>query len=204
MAKEMGRERSFEDSLVDKKSAISQLIRLKARNLVRQPAFCDVEAKDIEQELVVELLKQADHFEPSRSCEVTFASRVIESTTLSMIRARLAEKRDYRRETCSLNDDVWGFDGESVARVQTLDASAGKRHTGQSPRSDEELAELRSDIRGLIESLPADLRPVAELLQKMSAHVAGRELGISRRQMAAAVGQIRRRFECSELREYLP
>ena len=190
--------------LADKKSAISQLIRLKARNLVRQPAFCDVEAKDIEQELVVELLKQANHFDPSRSCEVTFASRVIESTTLSMIRARLAEKRDYRRETCSLNDDVWGFDGESVERSQTLDASAARQHTGQFPRSDEELAQLQPDINGVVESLPDDLRPVAELLQKTSAHAAGRELGMSRRQMAAAVGRIRRRFECSELREYLP
>lgn len=193
----------FDHLFENRDSFASQLIRQKARELVRHPGFRESEREQIEQQLALELLRKCRCFDPRRARETTFIARVIESKVISMIRARVAEKRDFRRDGKSLNETVCDAKGASVERAQTLDASAARAHTGQAPRSDEEQARLRFDMAQVFKSLPDDLRRLAELLMEMSEYAASRVLGQSRRQIAKDVARLRELFEDAGLRDYL-
>jgi len=194
---------NLNDLFENRDSFASQLIRQKARQLVRHPGFTKSDQPDIEQELAVELFQKYDQFDPDRARETTFIARVIEHKAVSLVRARQAEKRHFRRNGKSLNETVSDGEGETVERAQTIDAASAKRHTGQAPRSDEEVAQLKLDIDEVLETLPAELRELAEMLTQMSEHAASQQLGRSRRQLAKDVARLRERFEDAGLRDYL-
>ncbi len=195
----MGIDRLFEDH----SSYVSRLIRHKARQLVRRPGFSRSDRSDIEQELAIELVQKFDQFDPERARETTFIARVIESKVVTLVRARHAEKRHFRRNGKSLNETVSDGDGGTVERAQTLGAATAKRHTGQAPRSEEEVARLKLDIDKVLDTLPADLRKLAEMLTEMSEYAVSRQLGTSRRQVAKDVARLRTLFEDVGLRDYL-
>jgi len=193
----------IDQHLEDRDSFASQLIRQKARQLVRHPGFTKSDRPDIEQELAIELVQKYDQFDPKRARETTFIARVIEHKAVSLVRARQAEKRHFRRNGTSLNETVSDGEGGTVERAQTVDAASAKRHTGQAPRTDEEVARLKLDIDEVIETLPADLRKLAEMLTEMTEYAASQQLGKSRRQVANDVARLRERFEDTGLRDYL-
>jgi len=193
----------FDHLFEDRDSFASQLIRQKARQLVRHPGFNKSEQKDVEQELAMELVLKYRCFDPDRARETTFIARVVENKAISLVRARVAEKRDFRRDARSLNENVRDADGVGVERAQTCDASSSANHTGQSRRTDEDQSQLRLDITEVMKLLPDDLRPLAELLMEMSEYAASRVLGKSRRQVANDMARLRELFEDADLRDYL-
>ena len=194
----MGIDQLFEE----RDSFASQLIRQKARQLVRHPGFSKSDRPDIEQELAIELVQKYVQFDPERARETTFIARVIEHKAVSLVRARQAEKRHFRRNGKSLNENVSDGEGGAVERAQTVDAANAKRHTGQAPRSDEQVARLKLDIDEVLETLPADLKKLAKMLTGMTEYAASRQLGKSRRQVANDVARLRERFEDAGLRDY--
>lgn len=194
---------SIDQLFENRDSFASQLIRQKARQLVRHPGFSKSDRPDIEQELAIELVQKYSQFDPERARETTFVARVIENKAVSLVRARQAEKRHFRRNADSLNETISDGDGGSVERAQTVDAAAAKRHTGQAPRSGEELARLKLDIAEVLDTLPADLGKLAKLLTQMSEYAASQQLGKSRRQVAKDAARLRERFEDAGLRGYL-
>ena len=193
---------SIDQLFEDRDSFASQLIRQKAWQLVRHPGFSKSDRPDIEQELAIELVQKYDQFDPERARETTFIARVVEHKAVSLVRARQAEKRHFRRNGKSLNETISDGDDGTVERAQTVDAAGAKRHTGQAPRSDEEVARLKLDIDEVLETLPADLRKLAEMLTEMTEYAASRQLGKSRRQVANDVARLRERFEDAGLRDY--
>jgi hypothetical protein len=121
---------NLNDLFENRDSFASQLIRQKARQLVRHPGFSKSDRPDIEQELAIELVQKYDQFDPERARETTFIARVLET-------------------------------------------------------------------------LPADLRKLAEMLTEMTEYAASQQLGKSRRQVANDVARLRERFEDAGLRDYL-
>ncbi|MBN2291560.1 MAG: hypothetical protein JXM70_03985 [Pirellulales bacterium] len=186
----------------DHDSFVSKLIREKANQLVRHPGFSKSDREDIEQELRMELIVKSVNFDPKRAHEVTFIARVIERKAASLIRARQAEKRHFRHSGNSLNEIIPDGDGESAELGQMVDTANAKRHTGQAPHSDEELTCLKLDFDNVLNSLPEDLRKLAEMLTEITRYGASRQLGVSRRQVANKVALLRERFENSDLRDY--
>ena len=187
----------------DRNSFASQLIRKKAGQLVRHPGFRRSDQRDIEQEFAVELLLKYRHYDPGRARETTFVARVIENKAVSLVRARTAQKRDYRRESNSLNETINDPDGSRVERSQTINASAARNHTGHSQRADDEWSQLQIDVAGFIDRLPDDLRLLAELLQVMSEYRASCTLGKPRRQVANDKARLLKLSEDAGLREFL-
>jgi len=193
---------NLNDLFENRDSFASQLIRQKARQLVRHPGFTKSDRPDIEQELAVELVQKYDQFDPERARETTFIARVLEHKAVSLVRTRQAEKRHFRRNGKSLNEAISDGDGGTVEQAQTVDAAVAKRHTGQAPRSDEDVARLKLDTDEVLETLPADLRKLAEMLTEMTEYAASQQLGKSRRQVANDVARLRERFEDAGLRDY--
>jgi len=139
-----------------------RLIRFKARQLVGTAGIQKADIPDIEQELRLELILRLPKFDESKATHNTFVSRIIDGKISKLIRHRAQQIRDFRRESCSLNDLIKDEEGNTIQRGYTMAADAARRHTRQDDRSPEALAELRMDVSRQIAGLPEDLSNLAQ------------------------------------------
>ena len=72
-----------------------QLIRYKARQLVGRVGFTESDRDDLEQELMLDLLRRLPKYNPDRAQRNTFIARVVEHKIATII--RIAESRHARR-----------------------------------------------------------------------------------------------------------
>jgi len=181
----------------------AETIRHKARQLVGKAGFTWDDIEDIEQEMTTDLLSRLPKFDPDKAAHTTFVARVIERKISKLIRHRKQEMRDYRRESCSLNDLIEDADGDTIERAYTVDQDEADIRTGRRHRTREEEAQLRIDVSLVLSKLPDDLRPVAERLMTETFTEASESLGIPRATLYGARDRLRLIFENAGLRDYL-
>ena len=179
------------------------LIKYKARRLVGRAGFVRSDQEDIEQELRLDLLRRLSNFDPNKATLNTFADRVVEHKIASIIEARKAGLRDYRRQRCSLNDPLKTPDGKPAERGDMLDQDATLLRTGGANRPADERIDLRDDIRTVLAGLPPELRRLCRRLMKRTPTEVERETGTARGTQYESFETLRRRFEKARLKEYL-
>ena len=174
---------------------IAELVRRKARQLSKLRGFSLSDRPDIEQELMLELVKRASRYDSGRAKQTTFASRIIENKAASLVRTARAQKRTCHREAVSLNDTVHDDEGNQSEISQTIEESAGRRHTGQRVPSQASTAQLRIDVADANRQLPWELRRIAALLSHVPEFAAAEVLGISRRRASQHVATLRKLYQ---------
>jgi DNA-directed RNA polymerase specialized sigma24 family protein len=75
---------------------VTALIRVKARQLVRDHLFRRSDEEDLRQELTLRLLKRARRYNPARASLHTFADRVVASLAATLVRERRRQKNGAR------------------------------------------------------------------------------------------------------------
>ncbi len=177
------------------------LIRVKAKHVVRHPGFSRSDQADVEQDLVVQLLCQAEHFDPQRGSLNTFIARVVDTAVAMLVRDRNREKRNppADAELQSLADKVPQPEGppEQLARIIGRDDL--ERRIGTASLTDAEVFELVHDVASVIPTLPPELQDICRSLLTRNRIETETELGISRRALRAAMVLIREHFEKSGL-----
>lgn len=158
-----------------------ELVGHKARQLVGTAGFTENDVEDIQQALIAHLLKRLPKFNPARASYNTFVDRVVEKQICNLIRDRQAEVRDYRREACSLNEEIDTGEEQPKQRLTTVLQDDQDIRTGKYARPAEERAQLQIDLNQVLAELPPDLRQVAEMLQTQCVSEVARNLGIPRR-----------------------
>ncbi len=160
----------------DLEDDIRNIIRRKARQLVGQYGFTGSDAEDLEQELLVDLTNRIHKYNSNKATLKTFVSRIVDHKIANIVRHRKQQKRDYRRNECSIDDRVSDEEGEAVLRGQTLSHDGRRPHIqGNANQQD-----LSIDLSDAIESLSAESRELFDLLLTCSISEAARELGIRR------------------------
>jgi len=179
------------------------LIRIKARQLRRRPSFRDAELADIEQDLALYLLSQAEHFDPTRGAVNTFIDRVVESGAAILARARKREKRlpDTSVAVTSIADVVDQPDGPPAPLAALVSNEDLQRRTGVYSLTDAELFELIDDVRVAFSSLPPDLQQLCSALVDHNHTITKRTLSLSRRAFDVALNQLRRHFAQAGLKK---
>lgn len=167
--------------------------------MAQSPTFSTWVEDDLEQELKLHLLRKADRYDASKSTPVTFASRLIERKAASMARAERARKRGFGIGRLSLHQMIADRCGENTELLQLVDESAGRCHTGQRRQSENAAAEIRIDVDDARRILSPTLKSLAALLGHIPQFAAGEVLGLSRRQTAAQVAEIRALFHARGL-----
>jgi len=137
------------------------LIRFKARKLARTAASPEVDWEDFAQDMRLDLWRRLSKFDPSRASFRTFVDRVVKHKVASIIEARKAGLRDYRRQQWSLNDPLKTPDGRRAERGDMLDQDTTLLRTGGANRPAGERIDLRDDIRTVLAGLPPELRGLA-------------------------------------------
>lgn len=179
------------------------LIRIKAHQLRRRPSFRDAELADIEQDLALYLLSQAEHFDPTRGAVNTFIDRVVESGAAILARARKREKRlpDTSVAVTSIADVVDQPDGPPAPLAALVSNEDLQRRTGVYSLTDAELFELVDDVRVAFSSLPPDLQQLCSALVDHNHTITKRTLSLSRRAFDVAMNQLRRHFAQAGLKK---
>ena len=179
------------------------LIKYKARQLIGQAGFTASDRDDLEQELVLDLLRRLPKYNPRRAQLNTFIARVVEHKIASLIEARKAGIRDYRRCGRSLNDRFEDEEGRSVERVETIDQEDYLLRTGAQSRPSDELSALTIDVAAVLEGLPPELRELCRRLKAESVTEISRDTGVPRGTIYESIKKLREIFEDAGLRDYL-
>ena len=180
-----------------------RLIRYKARRLVGQAGFTPSDREDLEQEMVLDLLRRLPKYNPERAKLNTFIARVVEHKIASLIEAQKAGTRDYRRWACSLNERFEDDVGRSVERVDTIDQEDYLLRTGAQSRPTEELSSLAVDVATIIDALPPELRELCRRLKAETVSEISRDTGVPRGTIYESIKKLREIFEDAGLRDYL-
>lgn len=177
------------------------MIRIKARQVVRNPGFSPSDEPDVEQDLVVHLLSQAHRFDPTRASLNTFIARVVNSGVAMLLRKQGRAKRNPANEVelQSLSELVPQPDGYPEPLARLISRRDLERRTGGDSLTESQLFELAEDVARVLPTLPAELQNVCRSLLTRNQSKTGAQLGISRRGLRAAMSAIREHFEKSDL-----
>jgi len=171
---------------------VQALIRIKARQVVRDPGFSRSDQPDVEQELVARILRVARRFDPGRASVNTFITRVVDSAVATILRDRARKKRAADRPTWSLDRDQAGRRGhEPVLLREVVEEADLRRRCGTDAPVAEESQALAMDSSCLLARLAPGLREIVVSVAETSEAAAARDLGISRRQVRNALAAVR-------------
>ena len=179
------------------------LIKYKARRLKGQAGFTTSDRDDLEQELILDLLRRRPKYNPKRAQFNTFIARVVEHRVASLIEARKAGTRDYRRCPYSLNDRFEDEEGRSVERVDAFDQEDYLLRTGAQSKPADELSALAIDVAAVLERLPPELRDLCQRLATETVTEISRDAGVPRATIYESIKELREIFEDAGLRDYL-
>lgn len=183
---------------------VVQLIKYKARQLVGQVGFTESDREDLEQEMIIDLLRRLPKYNPDRTRRNTFIARLVDHKIATLIRHRKQQKRDYRREVCSLDEPIEDLEGGTVSLGQTISQDEFDLRMGKHSRPEADRSDLRLDVSIVLSELRPDLRRLAELLMTGSITEAARELGVPRSTLyGTGITRLRKVFEDKDLKKYL-
>lgn len=156
------------------------LIKNKARMLVGKAGFRASDLEDLEQELALDLFTRLPKYNPERARRTTFMAMVVDHKLSALLDERHAQCRDWRMCRESLDECADCEDG--LSRADTLaDAAA--------PTSDDLALEI--DLQRALDTLPADLRELWDLLLDSNINRVARRAGISRATIYAKRDRLR-------------
>ena len=155
---------------------------------------------DLVQDIWLDLVQRLPGFDPGRSQQRTFVSRLVDHKVSNILRDRRAKRRDSRR--CqSLNTPL--RDGEDIDHADLLAGDVHGGRTGCVRRSEQEQADLAADIADIMAQMPAEWRDLCRRLQSQPLTAIAREVGIPRTTLQESIKKIRRHFEDAGLWDYM-
>ncbi len=181
----------------------ANLIRYKARQLVGRYGFNRDDREDLEQDLVLDLLRRLPKFNPERAGLNTFIARVVDHAVATIIERQRALSRGYRIPKVSLSDPQHDDEGNETPRSEVLDAAAYLRQTGRSDFRSQEDQDLAIALADAVRSLPPDLQELSSLCSEYRVSEISQLTGTPRSTIYERRSKIRVHFERAGLKQYL-
>ncbi|MBF0214758.1 MAG: sigma-70 family RNA polymerase sigma factor [Magnetococcales bacterium] len=154
-----------------------RVIRFKARQLSRLPGFSCSEIEDLEQEMVIDVLRRLPNFDPARSGLPTFISRIIGHCAATLVTRKRADSLKGTMAWISLDELETGFAPEMMGTPSGMDH-----------------IHLAVDIGRLLGRLPNEHRRICQLLVLLDKPAIPQRLGMGRTTFYRRLGEIRSQF----------
>jgi RNA polymerase sigma factor (sigma-70 family) len=172
------------------------LVKFKARQLARQCGFGPSERDDLEQELWLALVSQADRYDPERASLDTFIDRVVNTAAGMPARSRSRLKRAPGDGALSLETTKVPIRGQVQKPLARFLCDADlTRRTGTVPTDEVALRENAEAIAHALAAMPGPMRDVCRLVMRGSISSAARRLRTSRRRVRGLLRAARPYFE---------
>jgi len=178
------------------------IIKKKARQMIGRSGYREQDREEIEQELTARLLKSLESFNPRLGHRKAFVTAVVERDVANMLRDARAAKRDHRRIS-SLHVTIETTDDGPTELAESIGEREYNARRCQRPRSNEEQAQMASDLADARATLAPNEQVVFDLLKSHSIAAIARMLGVPRTTLNDTVRRMRCRFEHTGLRDYL-
>ena len=182
---------------------VAPIVRGTSRQLSMRRGFSESDADDIEQALLLDLLKRLPRFDPTRASLRTFVTRLVDHCVATLIEAREAACRDWRRRRETLHDVIRDPTGEQHPRWTVLGEEDCRNRILAQERDGSAVQELRLDLDAAVEALPQRLRDMAEQLKADSPTGVARESGVHRSTVYDARRRIRAHLVASGIADYV-
>ena len=175
-------------------------IRYQAARLARSGALPGMGKDDIEQELMLDLLRRKDRFDPARASFDTFADRVIQHRVASLT----APTTRLRAERITVSIDVHLSAGanDDGGTIECDIPEADGLYAAPCEPADVRIG-LARDVGRFLDSLSPVLRRYADILTADNVCAAAREAGLHRSTIYERLGQIRQTAQAWGLHDYL-
>ena len=170
------------------------LIRAKAQELVGKGGFTESDVEDIEQELRLQLLKRLPQFDPEKGEKKAFIRWLIDVRATSLLRRRMAEKRDSRRESFSLNEIAVDPEGHPAERSSFLEGNVGPN---------DEQRDLSIDLAKALEQLPPGLHTLWHERMVSTPTEIAEKYGVHRKTVWTWIRQLRAELRRRGIGKYL-
>lgn len=182
---------------------VVNIVKHKARRLVGIAGFVEADREDLEQELVIALLRAMPRFDASRASARTFLNRVANNCAAKLLQRQTAAKRDFRRivqptkvarETADTNDITGRSDVDRSSCTEVIGQWAVR--AGSEP-------DLPVDLERAVNRLPASHSSLCSALADQGPTVAAQSIAISRSTAYRWIAQIRDQFRSAGLQAYV-
>ena len=180
-----------------------RIIKYKAKKLVGLYGFAESDREDLEQEMILDLLRRLPKCDSERAKRNTFIAVIIQNKVATIIKARKAKKRGYGIHICSLDEDLAREGGSTRLRKEIINQEDYFHRTGELSRPATEIIDLSIDAERAVESLPPKLRSICKHLRILSITEISREIGIPRSTIYESIGKLRGLLEEAGLKDYL-
>ena len=146
---------------------IRGIIKRKVGQLVGRAGFTLQDRESLEQDLLARVIDSLSKFDPEVGHRNKFVTAVVERYVANILRDKSADKRDHCRIR-SLNVRIDAGEEGPTELSELIGEAEQDARLGRRRRSEQELYELVSDMKALIEKLPADWRRLLELRNQMT------------------------------------
>jgi DNA-directed RNA polymerase specialized sigma24 family protein len=168
-----------------------QSVQAHARRLSRTNALPGKEIEDIEQELMLHVLRRSGTFDPKRASFPTFIDRIVRSRAAALSEAARTQKRGFGTEIVLFTD--LDTNSETETEPPTDRIGAHQALWGSSGHAPEDVAMLRSDLSRLFGTLPDGLRQCCRWLLEDSVGDVCQRTGLARGSIHSRIETLRRR-----------
>jgi len=178
----------------------------KARQLLGKYGFTEADFEDLQQELLLHVLKHLPNFDSGKASIRVFVTTLIDKRIANLVEDQEADCRDWRRVERSLDDPVpdEGEDGEDgmASFGDTISEDQGDARLGVARHSREDRADLAMDLARALQRLTPRDRQLCELLKEYTAEETARLAGVDRSHVHRRIKAIREVFTNAGLGEY--
>jgi RNA polymerase sigma factor (sigma-70 family) len=166
------------------------LIPFKSKQLSKRRDLGHVSREDIEQELWLAVVAQADRFDPDRASLDTYLDRIVSTAAAMVLRDRDRQKRGNGHRTVSL-DATTADSGRKTSLAETIADGAQIRRLGRERRDDAADREQREAVESGLAAMPPEVSDVCRRVMGGSISSAADELGTTRRQVRNVLAEAR-------------
>lgn len=178
-----------------------RIIRRKGRQLAAKRYFSRSDRPDLEQELTIHLWQALEKFDPEIAHYNAFVTTVVERHAASLIRQRLAKKRNPDRE---VSLDALIEMQQSEVDEDGNDASDDLLGEQFWDRFDElEMNQLTADLEQMLAGLSVSQRMLCERLKYENVSQVAQAMSLPRSTLRAAINRLRAHFKAGAMEKYL-
>lgn len=176
-----------------------KVVRKKTRNAIRKSKLPKDDLKDIEQDLMIALLKGMKNYDPSKSSKSTFASLLADTHLNMLYRIRSSPSRQACFNWQTLNSPVEEENEDVIELIDMVNTDGMLEQENSRSEAPHRAEDIRMDIETVIKKLSENQKQICECLKTMNVIETAKKMKMTKMTVYRKIRQIRELFSAAGL-----